>query len=168
MAFWRAFGDLVPGYGTKTRRNTSTHFGKMTGASIYFDTAPFIYLLEGHPEYTGRVEQVIRRSVADGLAFHTSVLAIMEFEVKPLQLNRIDIIQAFEALLRDLNFVVQPVTREIARQAATMRAALPAIKGLDALHLSTAMNGQCQTFLTNDKQLTQIPGINALVLSQVP
>ncbi len=92
----------------------------------------------------------------------------MEFEVKPLQLNRIDIIQAFEALLRDLNFVVQPVTREIARQAATMRAALPAIKGLDALHLSTAMNGQCQTFLTNDKQLTQIPGINALVLSQVP
>lgn len=137
----------------------------MTGSSIYFDTAPFIYLLEGHPHYGPVVAQVIQQGVADGTAFSTSVLAVMEFGVKPLQLGRIDVLQEFDDLLRELSFVMQPVTLPIAGEAARLRAAFPFLKGLDALHISTAAALGCQQFLTNDRQLAKVPGLTTVLLS---
>ena len=141
---------------------------KTTVPSIYFDTAPFIYLLEGHPEFSGRVAQIIRQGVVDGVQFSTSTLAVMEFSVKPLQNGRHDVLAAFDGLLRELDFIVQPVTVEIAREAARLRSVYPYLKGLDALHLSTAKSLGSEVFLTNDHQLARVKEIPVKTLADYP
>ena len=140
----------------------------MSAASIYFDTAPFIYLLEGHADFSARVAQLIRQGVADGASFGTSTLAVMEFSVKPLQSSRPDVLAAFDDLLQELNFTIQPVTLEIAREAARIRSVYPGIKGLDALHLSTAKTLGSRLFLTNDRQLLRVSELPVSLLSDWP
>ena len=140
----------------------------MTAASLYFDTAPFIYLLEGHADFSARVAHLIRQGVADGASFSTSTLAVMEFSVKPLQTGRTDVLAAFDSLLQELNFLVQPVTLEVAREAARLRAVYPSIKGSDALHLATAKTLGSRLFLTNDRQLLRVSELPVTLLSDWP
>lgn len=78
----------------------------MTGLSAYFDTSPFIYLVEGHPQFERVVAQFIQQGVTDGILFNTSVLTAMEFGVKPLQLGRPDLLRKFDELLVELNFSI--------------------------------------------------------------
>ena len=134
---------------------------------MYFDTAPLIYLIEGHPQFSAHVAQLIRQAVRKGESFHTSTLAVMEFSVKPLQLGKAEVIEAFEDVLRELQFTIHPVTLDVAQEAARLRAAYPTIKGLDALHVSTAKLAGCQNFITNDKQLRQLTGIHFTILSEL-
>ena len=110
----------------------------MTVSSAYLDTSPFIYLVEGHPRFAPAVVSFVQQCVADNTSLSTSVLTIMEFGVKPLQLGRTDLVQIFDELLRELRFEVQPITREIAFSAAQLRASYPFLKSLDALHLAAA------------------------------
>lgn len=145
--------------------NTLANCGKMTGSSFYLDTAPFIYLIEGNEVFMPKVAKFLSEGVFNGANFATSVLTTLEFNVKPLQLHRNDILVEFDNLLRELNFNVSPVTLEIAHEAAHLRAAYPVIKAMDALHLSTAKVLGCNVFLTNDKQLTQVKEVEVLLLS---
>lgn len=55
----------------------------MTVSKTFFDTAPFIYLLENHPDFYQKVADFITKSVADKVQFETSVLTFTEFCVKP-------------------------------------------------------------------------------------
>ncbi len=82
--------------------------------------------------------------------FSTSVLTVMEFGVKPLQLGRTDLLGKFDELIRELNFIVQPITEEIAFNAAQLRASYSFLKSLDALHLAAAQKMSCELFLTNN------------------
>ena len=131
----------------------------MTGSRVYFDTSPFIYLVEGHPQYAQVVARFIQQCVADGVSFSTSALTVMEFGVRPLQLGRTDLLQQFDELITELSFQVPSITAEIAFSAAQLRASYPFLKALDALHLAAAQSLGCDTFLTNDKQLVQIKAV---------
>jgi len=56
------------------------------------------------------------------------------------------------------------LTREQLRAAAQLRAVTGA-KTPDALHLASALSASCGTFLTNDRRLPRIPGLNVIQLS---
>ena len=140
---------------------------RMTGRSIYFDTAPFIYLVEGHPVFAAPVAELLSEGAAVGTTFYTSVLAVMEFSVRPYQMNRPDILQELAALLQQLAFTIQPITLPIAQQAARLRATYPFLKSLDALHLAAAQEMGCETFLTNDKQLAQVKTLSIQLLTDM-
>ena len=52
----------------------------MTGSKkIFFDTAPFIYLIENHYEFYSKVANLIAEAVEENSDFYTSVLTYTEF-----------------------------------------------------------------------------------------
>ena len=60
------------------------------------------------------------------------------------------------------------MTVEIAREAARLRSVYPYLKGLDALHLSTAKSLGSEVFLTNDHQLARVKEIPVKTLADYP
>ena len=139
----------------------------MTATSIYFDTAPFIYLLEGHEQFGAGVADIIQAGLRQGVIFQASVLALMEFSVKPLQLKRYDLVEAFENLLYQLRFTIEPVTGATASDAAQLRAAYPFLRPMDALHLSTAKALGSEVFLTNDRQLLRVDVLPVRLITEL-
>lgn len=61
---------------------------------------------------------------------------------------------------------VVPVSRDVLIEAARLRA-VANLRLPDAIHGATATLTGCETFLTNDRRLLAIPGIDVVVLSDV-
>jgi len=58
----------------------------------FIDTAPFIYLIESHPDFADKVINLISESTINGDSLITSVITLMEFGVKPERGGRQDVI----------------------------------------------------------------------------
>ena len=138
----------------------------MTGSrKIFFDTAPFIYLIESHETFYQKVADFLVEAVEDNCELVTSVVTHTEFSVKPYQLGRLDLIQNFEDLLEELNFTVLTVDMQSATLAYKLRAKYKFLKGMDALQISVAIASECQEFLTNDKRLKGIDEIQITIVA---
>lgn len=46
---------------------------------VFVDTAPFIYLIEGHPQFASKVERYFDDGVDKDLVFVSSVITYLEF-----------------------------------------------------------------------------------------
>lgn len=139
----------------------------MTVSKTFFDTAPFIYLLENHPDFYQKVADFITKSVADKVQFETSVLTFTEFCVKPEQMDRQDLIQDFEMFLQTLDFNLATISLSIAKTAYKLRAKYSFLKGMDSLQVATAMELGCDSFFTNDKKLARVKEISVVVVSEL-
>jgi predicted nucleic acid-binding protein len=141
----------------------------MTGSKkIFFDTAPFIYLIENHTDFYQKVADFLMDAVAHNCELSTSVLTYAEFSVKPFQLNRLDLITDFEDLLESLDFTILNVDMKSATIAYKLRAKYKSLKGIDALQISIAIATECHEFLTNDKRLQGVKEIKVVVVDDLP
>lgn len=124
--------------------------------SIFFDTAPFIYLIENHPEFAEKVKSLITNAIIEGEEMVTSVVTIAEFGIKPTRDNRPDLVEKFEDLLSRLNIEVLVIDQAAAKRAYELRAKYQFLKGMDAFQLALSINAKCDRFVTNDKKLKRI------------
>lgn len=132
---------------------------------VALDTAPFIYLIEEHPQYLPIVRPVFAAMAAGRLTAVTSALTLLETLVRPYRVGNAPLAERYEALLtrsRGLRF--DEITRSVCRAAAHLRA-VHSIKTPDALQLATALLAKCAAFLTNDKDFPPIAGIRILYVS---
>ena len=60
-----------------------------------------------------------------------------------------------------------PADDIITKKAAEIRSKYNRIKGMDSIHIATAIKSGCDLFLTNDKQLKQISEIHVLLVSEL-
>lgn len=129
----------------------------MTGSDkVFFDTTPFIYLLENHPKYYLPVAEFITLYRSERQAnFVTSVLSIAEFGVKPKRAGKFSLITDFENLAQELKFQFFDINHDIAQLASTLRANYTFLKGIDSLQLAASIHTNCTEFFTNDKSLRQ-------------
>ena len=98
---------------------------------------------------------------------NTSTLTVTEVLVKPLQLGDLLVVNAYKTLLYETNIVqVHMITTDIAESAADIRVRYN-IKTPDALHIATAINTQCDVFVTNDSQLLRIKELRVVVLDEI-
>ena len=131
---------------------------------VALDTAPFIYLIEEHPQYLPIVRPVFKAIAAGTLPAVTSGLTLLETLVQPYRVGNAVLAERYEALLtRSRGLHLVEITRAVCRVAAHLRAA-HAVKTPDALHLATALLAKCPVFLTNDRKLPAIPGIRILTV----
>lgn len=140
----------------------------MTGSEkVFFDTSPFIYLLENHSKYYLPVAEFITVCVSEKQAeFVTSVLTIAEFGAKPRKTGKLNLLKDFENLTSDLKFQFLIVDKEIASFSSTLRADY-GLKGIDSLLLSTAIRSGANEFLTNDKNLKRIKEIKITLIEDL-
>jgi len=75
---------------------------------------------------------------------------------------------AYEQLFQSTEVRPLPITQAVLREAARLRASIPALRTPDAIHAATALLGGCALFLTNDGGFRRVPGLPLAVLDEVP
>ena len=133
---------------------------------IFLDTAPIIYFVEKKPVFYEKVNDLlIANADAD---FVTSAITVTEYFPIPLQQpNREELVHEFNAFLEQAEITVLNIDREIAMEAARIRAQYKSFKTMDALQLAAALSYGCDLFLTNDKQLRQFDRLPCLTVSDI-
>ena len=135
-----------------------------THSVIGLDTSVFIYHLEAHPDYQPLTRELLAGVENGQWKAVTSTVTVMELTVRPWQLDRPAVAREYEALLAHFpNLVLADVTRDVARQAAQLRASYR-VRPADALQVATALIHSATAFVTNDRSLTRLAPMLDIVM----
>lgn len=132
---------------------------------IGLDTSIFIYHFEAHPTYLPLTWHILDEVAAGRCNGVASTVTLMELTVLPWRTGRPDVARHYEALLVNFpNLKLIDVTREIARQAAQLRAKYN-VRPADALLVATALLNEATVWVSNDRKLKQVePEIEVVLL----
>lgn len=137
------------------------------GRRVYLDTNVFIYALEGYADFVDDLTELFASIDAGNIRAVTSELTLAEVLVRPLIDGNIERQTTYQQALQSSEVLeVVPVSRDVLIEAARLRA-IANLRLPDAIHGATATLTGCETFLTNDRRLLAIPGIDVVVLSDV-
>lgn len=132
---------------------------------IYADAQIPIYSVDNHPQY-GAVCAPLWQ-VSGGAIVVSSELTLMETLVGPLRSGDIAKKNQRESLWQQVNTRLLPITQDVLREAARLRAAIPALKTPDAIHAATALLNGCVLFISNDMGFRRVPGLPLVLLDDV-
>jgi len=138
--------------------------------TIYLDSNVLIYGLEGQPSAVRRGVGSILRDIHLGRCTScTSLLTRAEVLVFPLRHAKLELANRYRALLSGEGaIVVQALDQGTVDRAAELRAEYPVLRLPDALHLATALQSRCRSFITADKRLAVASGrIEVLLLDEL-
>ncbi|MDO9530039.1 MAG: PIN domain-containing protein [Syntrophales bacterium] len=134
--------------------------------TIFIDTAPVIYYIEAHPEFGPLVKEVVNSFQSEKLIAFSSVITLTEVLSKPVEAGDEKLAKKFaEFLKHGRNFNLIEISVGIAEKAGRLRGQYPALKTIDSIQLSTAVDVGADVFLTNDKKLKKIKEIKVLLLN---
>ncbi|MCE5238411.1 PIN domain-containing protein [bacterium] len=135
--------------------------------SVFLDTAPLIYYLEGNPIYGERMAQFMATREALGIALVTSPVTLAECLVHPMRLGLPDLAEGYLRLIvGGAATRFQSLGRAEGLQAAQLRAR-HGLKLADALQVAAAMSAGCDAIITNDLTLKRLDGIAVLLLDDL-
>lgn len=135
-----------------------------THTKISLDTSIFIYHLEANPTYKLLTTQVLNAIQAGKQEAYISTVTLMELTVHPWRTKHPHIARQYEALLVHFPHLhIVDVTRDVARQAAQLRAAYN-IRPADALLVATAVFSGATAFITNDKKLERLDSVISILV----
>ena len=131
---------------------------------IFWDTNIFIYLMEGSGEHNRWAKALLQRMSDRQDELVTSTMTLGELLVKPLEAERPDIAERYEALLSSPGVSVVDFDRRAARIYAGLRLDR-GIRAPDAIQLACAAAAETNLFVTNDARLSQkkVAGIDFIV-----
>lgn len=131
---------------------------------IALDTCIFIYFIEDHPDYAPLLEPLFEKLDSGALRGVTSELTLLEALVVPYRSGNRSLATEYERTLsRGRGLALLPLDRGILRGAAWLRA-VTSMRTPDALQVAAALAGGATAFLTNDRMLPEIPGLDVLQL----
>jgi len=131
---------------------------------VFIDTAPVVYFLQGNELYFEKTRNILRNFRKMGITLISSDITIAEYLVMPYRENNLLLTNALERFIRLAEIKIIHTSENIARNAARIRAEYKGFKAIDAFQLATALESDCDLFLTNDKQLRQFSGITCLTI----
>jgi predicted nucleic acid-binding protein len=136
---------------------------KLRGKTVYFDTNIFIYLFEGSATFHSQILEL------QSLVEHQEITVIScDLVYSELLPPIVHDTGAMQTLLNFLNdsaaFTIVPVNRETFIHAGILRGET-GMKTPDALHVASAMQAECDFFLTNDKKLQTPDKLEKIIIS---
>ena len=137
------------------------------GGLVYVDTQITIYSVQKHPTYLRLCIPIWARAAAGSLSVLSSELTLMEALIMPPRKGDRELADDFEQLWHRRNVRLQPVSTDILREAARLRATVPALRTPDAIHAATALISGCALFITNDRGFQRILGLVVAVLDDL-
>ena len=135
--------------------------------SVFFDTSPLIYYLDGSEPFASKVERFLLSAMNSGKELRTSIITDTEYFVHPYKEHNYVKIAVYRDFLRATHFVKNSIDEETADKASQIRAKYKSIKTADSLQLASAICSECDVFLTNDKQLRQVEEIRVLLVDDL-
>lgn len=94
-------------------------------------------------------------------------LTILETLVGPLKHGARLLAEAYNQILVASEMRLLPITQPILREAAALRAAIPALRTPDAIHAATALSTDFTLFLTNDPGFHRVSRLPTAVLEEL-
>ena len=134
---------------------------------VFIDTNPLIYLVGGQEPYYSKVVKFFSDCISEDAEFYTSTITDAEFLAKPFADKNIEQVEKYKTSLNALGFLKCFISEQVAEKAARIRADYSNIRLADALQLASSIDCNCDTFLTNDKQLKQVVEANVLYLGDL-
>ncbi len=120
------------------------------------DTAPFIYVLESHPQFADLFSGLFVAAAAGELTIALSTITLAEVLTGPFKAGHTALAKRYEKALSQYRVI--PVSTPIAALAAQLRAQYR-LKLPDALQLATALDIGAAAFVTHDRDFSQVTGV---------
>jgi len=136
-------------------------------STIFFDTAPFIYYFEDHPDYGEVIYQIISSIYENNSSLITSYITYIELITKPKQLGRDDIVAKYRDFFTNSdNLSLYPLNLIVSEKVAELRAQYR-FKTPDAIQIATAIICGADYIITNDKAWKKLTEVPVLILSDL-
>ncbi len=124
------------------------------------DTAPFIYVLESHPQFAAQFLGLFEAAAQGDVTIALSTITLAEILTGPFKAGQTALAKRYEKSLCHYNMV--PVSTPIAVLAAQLRAEYR-LKLPDALQLATALDINATAFVTHDRDFSAVTGVTILM-----
>ena len=139
---------------------------KFLDKTIFVDTAPFIYFIEGHSRFHEILLEVFQLNAEGKIFFQTSTLTLLEVLVQPVKLKKLKLAREYEKIITSSsNIEIYDLDIEVSKQAAKLRADHN-LRTSDAIQIATAIVKGADLFFTNDINLKKVPGVEILILEE--
>lgn len=132
--------------------------------SLFLDTAPVIYYIEKNPQFFQLVEVIFDAVDRGNIKAVTSPITLSESLIFPFKQSNTLLAQTFSDLIVHANntqFI--NINQHIGTLAAQLRVQYN-LALMDAIQIATAIQSNCDGFLTNDVQLKRVSHIDIVVL----
>lgn len=129
------------------------------GVLLLVDSAPIIYVLEGHPRFAARFSPLFQRHAAGGLRLAVTTVTLAEVLTGPLRAGEEALARRFRAVLE--SWQVVELTADIAESAARLRAQY-GLKLPDAVQLASALAINAAALVTHDRDFSKVRGLPIL------
>ncbi|HET6576573.1 MAG TPA: PIN domain-containing protein [Fimbriiglobus sp.] len=131
---------------------------------VYVDSQVLIYAIESNPTYYPLAEPVLAAAEAGEIVLVTSELTVLEVLVRPMKTGDNSLVDRYEGVFHQPNVRLVPVSLDVLRAAASLRASIPKLRTPDAIHAATALHVSAGLFVTNDFVFRSVPGLSAAIL----
>ena len=139
----------------------------MTGYNkVFLDTTPLIYFLDSDIRYGEKTKVILEEILSTNKTIISSVVTCQEYLVYPYRTQNHEKINVFFEFTDACGIDLIPISVEIAKIAARIRAEYKDFKGMDSLQLAVAVHSGCDLFLTNDKQLRQFKELKCVTIEE--
>jgi predicted nucleic acid-binding protein len=129
------------------------------GCTVAVGTAPFIYVLEDHPEFADQFAGLFALADAGEVRIALSTITLAEVLTGPLKAGRTALAKRYEKALSQ--YVLVPVSPAIAALAAQLRADYR-LRLPDAIQLASALDIGASALVTHDRDFSKVTGIDIL------
>lgn len=137
-----------------------------SAGTVYVDTAPVIYSVEKHLDYSALLDPLWAASELGQIQVVSSELTLLETLTGAFKRNDPQLIADYEKVLTASEMKLIPITAGLLRQAARLRATIN-LKTPDAIHAATALALGCVQLITNDTDLKRVTALDVAVLSEI-
>ena len=138
-----------------------------SGDIIFFDTAPFIYFFEQHPDYFPAMEMLFDRLYETDAQAITSIVTYIELTTHPARQGKAQLVRKYrDYLTNSENISLFPLDLNIADQAVELRAQHQ-FKTPDAIQLGTAVACGADYIITNDRGWQRFKEIRIVIIADL-
>ncbi len=128
-------------------------------ALLLMDSAPIIYVLEGHPKFGPRFKPLFEAHAAGRLRFAVTTITIVEVLTGPLQAANEALARRYRAILESWQPIELDV--DIAESAARLRASLR-LRLADAVQAASALAINAAAIVTHDRNFSRVHSLRVI------
>jgi predicted nucleic acid-binding protein len=129
------------------------------GALLLVDSAPIIYILEGHAKFAARFAPLFQRHADGEVLLAVTTVSVAEVLTGPLRTGEEALAKRYRAVME--TWQVVDVTVDIAESAARLRGKY-ALKLPDAIQLASALAINADALVTHDRDFANVRGMRVL------
>jgi predicted nucleic acid-binding protein len=130
------------------------------GALVLVDSAPILYVLEGHRTLAARFQPLFDRHAGGVISFAVTTITIAEVLTGPLRAGNEALVERYKIVLE--SWYVVELTAAIAESAARLRASLK-LKLADAVQAASAIAVNADALVTHDRDFSRLEALKVLV-----